>query len=77
MYNSGGSKLYGLDELGTGVSIYFKLIKSLISLFLFLTLLSTPIYYVFSCGNISNQATSSLQKHLSEWTLGNIGESSF
>ena len=70
-------ELYGIDDLGIAVSIYFKLLKSLIWFFLICSMLCIPLYFLYSCGNVSRQASSSLQEYLSEWTLGNIGESSY
>lgn len=68
-------KLDALDELGIGVSIYFKLLKSLIAFFVFCSVICSPLYYLYSCGDMSAQATGDLQKALGEWTLGNLGES--
>ena len=68
-------KLDALDELGIGVSIYFKLLKSLVAFFAFCSVICTPLYYLYSCGDMSAQATGDLQKALGEWTLGNLGES--
>ena len=70
-------ELYAIDDLGIAVSIYFKLLKSLIWFFLFSSMMCIPLYFLYSCGNVSLQASSSLQEYLSEWTLGNIGESSY
>lgn len=35
-----------------------------------------PLYYFYSRGNLYKQATSSTEKYLTPFTLGNIGESS-
>ena len=70
------TKMFGLDKLGIAVSIYFKLLKSFIIFFLVCTLTACPLYYFYSSGNMSQQAAGQLQAYLSEWTLGNLGESS-
>ena len=76
LLNSFEQKLQGFDELGMAVSIYFKLLKSFITMFSICSVLCIPLYYIYSCGDMSRQATGSLQARLSEWTLGNLGESS-
>jgi len=43
-------QLYGMDELGLGVSLYFKLLKSLTIFFVVISLLNIPIYYIYSQG---------------------------
>jgi hypothetical protein len=68
--------LQGFDELGMATSIYFKLLKSFINMFMVFSIFCTPLYYIYSCGDMSRQATGSLQAKLSQWTLGNLGESS-
>mmetsp|Transcript_511 Transcript_511/g.524 ORF Transcript_511/g.524 Transcript_511/m.524 type:complete len:90 (-) Transcript_511:3636-3905(-) len=77
LMNSSNKEQYGLDDLGMGVSIYFKLLKSMIIFFIFCSVISSPLYYFYSSGDISQQATGSLQMQLSEFSLGNLGESSF
>lgn len=50
---SGGKELHGIDNLGIAVSIYFKLLKSIIWFFMFCSLVSMPVYFIYSCGNVS------------------------
>ena len=51
-------KRQGFDDLGIAVSIYFKLLKSFISLFMVCSILCIPLYYIYSSGSMSLQATS-------------------
>jgi len=46
-------QLSAMDDFGVGVSLYFKLLKSLVSVFAFCSVLSLPIYYIYSCGAVS------------------------
>lgn len=39
-----------LDEIGIGISLYFKMLKSLMVLFVIATILSIPAYVYFSAG---------------------------
>jgi hypothetical protein len=41
-------ELYGMDELGLGVSLYFKLLKSLVFFFVVVAIINIPIYYIYS-----------------------------
>ena len=43
----------GFDDFGIGVSIYFKLLKSLIIFFLICALCCTTLYYYYSNGNMN------------------------
>lgn len=56
-------------------SVYFKLLKAVILIYAVCSILCIPLYYLYASGNMSLQATGELQKQLSEWTLGNLGES--
>ena len=69
-------KLGHLDELGIAASIYFKLLKSLVMLFMACTTLCLPLFFVYSSGNFNENASTDWQRVLSEWTIGNLGESS-
>lgn len=60
LITSSNRELFGLDDMGVAVSIYFKLLKSLINLFMIFCLLYSPIYYLYSCGSVSDQASSTL-----------------
>ena len=55
--------------------IYFKLLKYLAILFSCFALMCSPIYFIYSTGNMSLQASSQIKEYLSEHTIGNIGES--
>jgi hypothetical protein len=76
LLTSSDKKLFGLDELGMGVSIYFKLLKSLVIFFVLCTMLCLPLLYFYGCGDMSKQANGYIQQRLGEYTLGNLGESS-
>lgn len=76
LINSFGNKIYGLDDLGIAVSIYFKILKSFIVFFFLCSVVCIPLFFLYSCGDMSKQATGSIQESLSVWTLGNLGESS-
>ena len=41
------------DKLGKATSIYFRLLKSLIVLFLFFSVMATPLYIMYSAGNVN------------------------
>jgi hypothetical protein len=44
--------LYGMDELGLGVSLYFKLLKSLVFFFVVVSVINIPIFYIYSQGEM-------------------------
>jgi len=46
-----------LDEVGIGVSLYFKLVKSLVSFFVLCFVLSSPLLYIYSCGLVANESS--------------------
>jgi len=60
-----------LDELGLAVSIYFKLLKSIVLFFIVAAFLSTPVYYIYYHGGMTASSTTTF---LSYFTLGNIGQ---
>jgi len=64
-------EISGMDELGMGVSIYFKLVKSMVVFFIVCLLVLTPLLYIYSCGEKADSNVASL----SYLTLGNIGQS--
>mmetsp|Transcript_26165 Transcript_26165/g.29977 ORF Transcript_26165/g.29977 Transcript_26165/m.29977 type:complete len:1296 (-) Transcript_26165:170-4057(-) len=64
------------EEMGTGIVLYFKFIKFLISLFACLMILSAPsVYFYLSAGKITAGEDSevSYKDVLSSTTLGNLG----
>jgi len=63
-----------IDQLGLGVSMYFKIIKSLIMLLVIATLLSLPYLNVYMSGDQASTA-SGTDKTLGVYSLGNIGQS--
>lgn len=67
-------RIYGLDELGIGVSIYFKLLKSIIFFFCVCFIINIPLLFIYASGEASDQVTSQLQQMVSKSFLGNIGE---
>lgn len=59
-----------MDELGIGISIYFKLLKSIIRFFVVLSICCIPLFYIYSRGNFSsNVSTSAFMVTM----LGNLG----
>ena len=72
-----GSTLDAFDNLGLSISNYFKLLKTLTIFFGFCVFLNGPIYFIFSSGHVSSQATGWINEKLTEWTLGSIGDQSY
>jgi hypothetical protein len=64
------------DQLGVGVSLYFKLLKAILLLIGICTVMSMPLYYFYSCGKLYEQASSLAERTVTYFSLGNIGESS-
>lgn len=62
------------DQLGIGVSLYFKMIKVMIYILCISTLLTFPYLFAFNSGSEADNATG-LDKMLGAWSLGNIGQS--
>lgn len=62
-----------IRDMGVGISVYFKLLKFLMALFLWFTILSIPAYLLFSNGNEAGVQDTSVQYLLSSLSLGNIG----
>lgn len=60
------------DELGIGISLYFKLLKSLIVFFIFCSILSSPLSYIYSTGSVAESQVG-VKSILAAWTLGNLG----
>ena len=65
--------LDGIDELGLGVSLYFKLLKSLTFFFILLSVINIPIYYIYFYGDMRISSTTTWLSYL---TIGNIGQTS-
>lgn len=74
LIDSMGDKIREVDGLGINTGLYFKLLKALAILFMLFTVISSPIYFIYSTGNMSLQANNWRNELLSEYTLGNIGE---
>jgi len=66
--------MQGLKELGHGISIYFKLLKSLTIFLFFTAILCIPLATIYSFGEMK---TSSGAQLLGMATLGNLGETVF
>lgn len=65
------------QELGLGMSIYFKQLKSMALMFLIFTLLSLPSFLLFYNGNeATNVNLYDTKGFFSTFTLGNLGQSS-
>lgn len=64
------------DQLGIGVSLYLKVLKSFMIFLLVCIVFSTPLYYFYSRGNVYKmQVGSTIESYLSIFSLGNIGDS--
>jgi hypothetical protein len=61
------------EEMGVGVSLYFKFMKSVIAFYFFCTFLCIPLYYLYSRGEVASKQPGLLTKAFTSWTLGNIG----
>ncbi len=48
----------GIRNLGVGISVYFKLLKFMMILFLWFTFLSIPAYFFYITGNSSDNKNS-------------------
>src|SRR4051794_40081091 len=62
-----------LRELGVGITLYFKLLKYLIYLFLWFTLVSLPSYYIYHSVGSTVEVELNLKHILATFSLGNIG----
>jgi hypothetical protein len=61
-------------EYGSGVVIYFQLIKFWTIIMFFLTLMSTPAFIFYYSGNIlSGMKNPDLKDALTAFTIGNLG----
>ena len=64
-----------MDQLGIGVSIYFKLLKSIIILFIICFTFAIPLLSIYWKGAAATSVDSLFQNLLARSFLGNIGES--
>jgi hypothetical protein len=67
-----------LAEIGTGVSLYFKMLKYLIILFLLFSIISIPSFIFYASGtriDHREEGTSATNYILSVLSIGNLGES--
>jgi hypothetical protein len=62
-----------IREMGVGISVYFKMLKFLMCLFLWFSFLSIPAYVFYSTGNEAGLKDTSIKYVLSALSLGNIG----
>lgn len=62
------------DQLGLGVTLYFKMIKIMIIILSAATLFSLPYLFVFATGNEAANS-SGMDYLLGSYSLGNIGQS--
>ncbi|CDW73927.1 UNKNOWN [Stylonychia lemnae] len=65
-----------LREMGVGVTVYFKMLKFLMILFLWFSFLSLPAYLFYYNGNEVSYDKLTLKYFLSAFSLGNIGQAS-
>ena len=61
------------DQLGLGVTLYFKMIKVMIVVMILCSLLALPYMLVFKSGKEANMWTAN-DKVYGSWSLGNIGQ---
>ena len=72
-----------LADFGVGVVLYFKFLKSLLWIFLVMSVLSIPSLIIYSSGYkqiiapSASKSTSSIQSKLAYFTLANVGECKF
>jgi hypothetical protein len=62
--------MYGMDELGLGISIYFKLLKSVVLLMAVMALITSPVFYIYGAGQMKMASNTSWLSYLA---IGNIG----
>ena len=67
-------KYEDFDQLGLGLTLYFKVIKVLIIVILFATVVSAPYMAAFTSGNESLNWTGN-EAMFGRFSLGNIGQS--
>lgn len=73
----GGKKdaeVNSFEELGIGVSLYFKILKRMTIFFFVASILSSPLAFIYSRGEVAENSSNSLAKIFSRWTLGNLGD---
>lgn len=70
--NTSKDKHYIMDKLGIGISIYFKLLKAIVRVFVVLIVLMLPLFYIYSCGDSKKDPSTSMYMST---MLGNLGES--
>lgn len=61
------------EELGLGITLYFKTIKQLILFFLVCTVLSLPSFAFFWTGRQGSTVWKDSKVFFSTFTLGNLG----
>ena len=59
-----------MDDLGNSTQLYFKLLKSIVQVYLVLAVISLPTYYIFGRGLMRNSNPSIL----SMFSIGNLGQ---
>lgn len=64
------------EELGLGISIYFKQLKALVIMLLVCVLLSIPSFILFVNGSYNDisESSSNTKSFFAAFTLGNIGQ---
>lgn len=63
-----------LNELGLGMVVYFKIIKTFAIVFFLIMLFNIPLYYVYTT-NHSEKSIINYKEAFFKTTLGNIGSS--
>lgn len=59
--------------MGIGVTAYFKMLKFLMFLFLWFSLISIPSFMFYYTGNDQTAENNSIKYILSAFSLGNVG----
>jgi hypothetical protein len=65
-------KVLGIDVLGKAVSMYFKMLKSFVLFFIWVTILCIPLFILYSSGEMQQSSNATM---LSTFSLGNLGQS--
>eukprot|EP00347_Sterkiella_histriomuscorum_P007541 403348527 len=64
-----------IQELGVGLSVYFKMLKFFMLVFPWFAFLSIPAYFLYYTGNKTEEQKVYVKYVLSVFSLGNIGQS--
>ena len=60
------------EIFGYGIQAYFKMLEQLIKIFLVITIIMSPVFYIYYHGDAYDHLEG-LNKYMAPFTLGNIG----